>query len=56
MTRPETCGPAGGAVSLWIKFNSVTGCRADDEVITTSANGLRSGIYITCSVISSTMK
>ena len=35
MTRPETCGAAGGAMALWVKFVKLGG---DPTLITSRSN------------------
>ena len=44
MTRPETCGAAGGAISLWLK---IINCPNSDGVIT-SRRSWRRGFLIYC--------
>ena len=45
MTRPETCGAAGGAISLWVK---VIECVADRGGIVSSRSSSSSGSIIYC--------
>ena len=45
VTRPETCGTAGGAISLWVK---VIVCPLSWCGIITSRDSVRSGSAITC--------
>ena len=49
MTRPETCGAAGGAISLWIRIDNINFCRNDGGIMSTRARGLHTGTYIKCS-------
>ena len=44
MTRPETCGAAGGAISLWLK---VINC-SDDGIITTRSDRNSTGSIVFC--------
>ena len=46
ITRPETCGPEGAAVALWIKINT---CNFPACVIT-SMRQQKTGFYICCSL------
>ena len=46
MTRPETCGAAGGAVSLWVNLNE---CYYKRSGIVSSIAVSSSGFYIGCS-------
>ena len=43
MTRPETCGAAGGALSLWFKIND---CGSGGGVVSTFAK--LGGFLISC--------
>ena len=48
MTQPETCGAAGGAVSLWLKIND---CPKNAGILSTangSTNISQEGISIHC--------
>ena len=45
ITQPDTCGAAGGAVSLWVK---VIDCGFDDGIFTTMENTQMRGVAITC--------
>ena len=45
ITRPETCGPEGAAVALWIKINT---CNFPACVITSMIQQ-KTGFYICCS-------
>ena len=45
MTRPDTCGAAGGAVSLWLKENSCIGVSGMLTARTKSGTGFN--IYCT---------
>ena len=49
MTRPETCGAAGGAVSVWVK---VTECPGEIEggigIITSQSSDQKTGFSIMC--------
>ena len=47
MTRPETCGEAGGAVSLWV---NVLDCPAYGGILTTVNNGHEIGFRILCDI------
>ena len=44
MTRPETCGAAGGAISLWL---NVIDCSPGDGIIS-SYDYLRTGLIVFC--------
>ena len=35
MTRPETCGAAGGGISLWVKLVTVNSCPRDGGIMPT---------------------
>ena len=43
MTRPESCGAAGGAISLWL---NVIDCTSVGGII--SSFSFRTGLYILC--------
>ena len=45
MTRPETCGAAGGAISLWMSF---TDCRSHGAIITTQKDASTTGFTVYC--------
>ena len=45
MTRPETCGVAGGAISLWLKVHE---CHNSAGIITTRENADSTGFNIYC--------
>ena len=45
MTRPETCGAAGGAISLWLKVHE---CHNSGGIITTRENADSTGFSIYC--------
>ena len=45
MTRPETCGSTGGAISFWVKVNS---CGSGVVLSTRANNRSDSGSYIFC--------
>ena len=44
MTRPDTCGAAGGAISLWLK---VVDCE-NGGIITTTQNDISTGLFFLC--------
>ena len=44
MTRPDACGVAGGAVSVWLK---VVECE-NGGILTTTQNGSSTGLFIRC--------
>ena len=46
MTRPETCGAAGGAISVWMKIND---CPSGDGGIVMSS-AVTTGAIIYCQV------
>ena len=45
MTRPETCGEAGGAISMWV---NVIGCQGWDGGIISTLGFGRTGAVIFC--------
>ena len=48
ITRPETCGPAGGAVSFWVKLVA-TDCNDINSVISYTFDQTRStGFSMSC--------
>ena len=48
MTRPETCGAAGGAISVWLKINDC-GDGGGGGVFSTIDGPVRGGIQAHCS-------
>ena len=48
MTRPDTCGAAGGAISLWI---NVTDCPSTGGIVPSVSGSTGSRIYCTSSDI-----
>ena len=44
MTRPETCGAAGGAISVWVHYASGSG-----TIIATISSFIETGFQIYCS-------
>ena len=46
MTQPETCGVAGGAISMWVNLIS---CPNNGGIITSVMKTGSSGLQITCS-------
>ena len=44
ITHPESCGPAGGAVSLWFRLNR---CSIAGAIVTTVYNS-SAGYHINC--------
>ena len=48
MTRPDTCGAAGGAISLWI---NVTDCPSTGGIVSSVSGSTGSRIYCTSSDI-----
>ena len=45
MTRPQTCGEAGGAVSMWVK---VINCPVGHGIIGTNQVELSNGLVVDC--------
>ena len=45
MTQPETCGAAGGAISMWMKVHE---CPNNAGIMTTRENADSTGFSIYC--------